>query len=136
MALDAARKAAALADADHVDPLNVPEDVHGDFVADVVVGGAVDAHFAQPASRLHVGLTEMSAARQRGQRGAQVSEADLHGLIAVGFARLDLHDGTRAHLQHGDRGHLSGFLVEDLGHAQLLAQQRFHDSSSAARVRL
>src|SRR5205807_6385162 len=46
--------------------------------------------------------------------------------VAVGVHGLHAHDGARPRFDHGHRGHLARLGVEDLGHAQLLAEDAFH----------
>ncbi|MPM75191.1 hypothetical protein SDC9_122182 [bioreactor metagenome] len=63
-----------------------------------------------------------------------ILEAELHGVVAVFFRCLLLHDGAGAGLDDGDRDDLSGF-VKDLRHADLLADNGlFHLISSLIKV--
>ena len=55
--------------------------------------------------------------------GFCVAEGDLHGAVAVGLGRLHLHDAARG---DPDDGHGHDAVVDpDLGHADLLADDRF-----------
>src|SRR5205823_5869001 len=56
-------------------------------------------------------------------------ERELHGVVAVRLARLHLHDRTRTGLDHRDRGDSPGLGVEDLRHAELLAEDAFGHQS-------
>ena len=56
--------------------------------------------------------------------GAHFAVAHLHGLVTVGLDGLLLHDGAGAGLNDGDRNDLA-VGVEQLGHAQLLADDTF-----------
>src|SRR5204862_3825629 len=54
---------------------------------------------------------------------------ELHGLVAVALVRADAGHRARAGLEHGDA--LDGaVLEEDLGHAELLGEDRGHDMAS------
>src|SRR5579884_3739089 len=54
----------------------------------------------------------------------RIAKADLDGRIAIAIWRLDLGDRAGASLNGRDRAH-DASLVEDLGHAELAAQQPF-----------
>ena len=53
-------------------------------------------------------------------------ERELHGVVAVGRLRLHLHDRARAGLDHGDGRDVARLRVEDLGHAELPAEDALH----------
>src|SRR3954447_11017395 len=57
---------------------------------------------------------------------ANLAVRDLDGVVAVDVGLLDRDHRTGAGLDHGDRGHLTGLLIEDLGHAQLLSDNALH----------
>ena len=49
-------------------------------------------------------------------------ECELDGVVAVGVRELHLHDRARPGLDHRDRGDSPGLGIEDLGHAELSAE--------------
>jgi len=54
------------------------------------------------------------------------TERGLHRCVAVGVCRLYLDDRTRTGLDNGHGRHHPGVGVEDLAHAELLAEDAFH----------
>ena len=77
-------------------PLDVPvtstffdlgERGHGLLVADLVLGGVLDAHLAQVAHRLDALLGEMASHGLVDLLGLDGAEAQLNGLVAVGGLR-------------------------------------------------
>ena len=53
-------------------------------------------------------------------------ERELDGLVAVGRLRAHRDDGAGPRLDHGDGVDVPGLLVEDLGHAELPAEDPLH----------
>ena len=60
---------------------------------------------------------------------ANLAVRDLDGVVAVDVGLLDRDHRTGAGLDHGDRGHLPGLLVEDLGHAKFFPDYSLHSVS-------
>src|SRR6185295_5591219 len=88
-------------------------------LARFLAGG--DLHFAAEARRRHVGLLEVARRRLVALRRVVFDQAQLHGLVAVRLRVLRLDDDAGAGLDH--RRRMDGAVrVEDLGHAQFLAE--------------
>jgi hypothetical protein len=97
----------------------------------------VQPHLAQDARRRDVGLLEVAGARL-GHVLLHGLEAELQRVVAVGRLAPDLDDRARPRLDHRDR-HVVAIVTEDLGHADLAADQRFlpghvSDSSNSPRA--
>ena len=66
-------------------------------------------------------LREMAALRLRDLAIGDRIPRELHGRVAVGVRRAHGDDRARAGLDHGDGRDGPDLLVEELGHAELLA---------------
>ena len=121
--LDDAGETLALADADDVDLVDIVERLDGERVTDCMLGGILDADLAQVAHGRYACLCEVALHGLVYLLFLDVTETDLHGLIAVGVGGLDLRDNAGASLDdgHGDDGVI---LSPDLRHAQLAAENR------------
>ena len=73
-------------------------------------------------------LAELAEARLGHLALGNRIEGELHGLVAVRVDRLDTNDRARARLDHRHRRHLARLRVEELGHAELLADDAFHSA--------
>ena len=124
VALDRALEALADADAGDLDLVARLEELDRDGLA---LDGAVDAaaELDQAAVRAEAGLREVAELGLRELPLGDRVERELHGVVAVRVGGLHLHDRARAGLDHGDRGDGAGLRVEDLGHAELLAEDAF-----------
>ena len=124
-ALDDALVAVALAGAGHVHEVALFEGVSLDDVAHVQLGGVLKVKLAQVLlgsnARLvqvaHLGLGQLTL--------GDILVAKLHSGVAFLFGCLLLHDDAGTRLDNGDGDHLA-VLVEDLRHADFLADDRFH----------
>src|SRR5690606_31540131 len=121
VALHDTRGALALARAGDVDLLAGLEDVGGDLLAEFVLGGVVGAQFDEVAARRDAGLLEVTRARLVHLARVDLPEPELHGGVAVLLRAADLGDDARPGLDDGHRND-PALIVEDLGHAELLAQ--------------
>ena len=132
-ALDDALIAVTLADAGHVHAIAHGEHGGVDLVAHVELGGVIQLELLQDAQDLagllavaHLGLGQLAL--------GNFLKSQLNGGVAVLFLGLLLHHGAGACLDDSDRDDLAGF-IEDLGHAQLLADNGlFHVYSSLIRL--
>ena len=124
VALDRALEALADPDPGDLDLVAGLEDLDGDGLA---LDGTVDAaaKLDEPAVRADAGLREVAELGLRQLRVRHCVVGELHGVVAVGRDRLDLHNGTRARRDHRDGGHDTGLRIEDLGHAELPAENAF-----------
>ena len=61
-------------------------------------------------------------------------ERELHGFVAVSAMGPNGDHRARPGLDHGDGLDVAGLLVEDLGHAELPAQDPFHAAASLSRA--
>src|SRR5690606_38637304 len=121
VALHDTRGALALARAGDLDLLAGLEDVGGDLLAEFVLGGVVGAQFDEVAARRDAGLLEVTRARLVHLARVDLPEPELHGGVAVLLRAADLGDDARPGLDDGHRND-PALIVEDLGHAELLAQ--------------
>ncbi len=123
VALHGAGEPLALGHGDGVDPLARAHDLGGELLADLVPTGVVEPELDEVPARLHAGGREMPLLRLVQRRGALDPPGDLQGGVALAFGRLHLHHAQRRDLE--DR-HRDGavVLVPDLGHADLLADDR------------
>ena len=89
--------------------------------------GAVDAaaELDEAAVGAEAGLREVPELGLRELPLGDRVERELHGVVAVGVDGLHLHDRARTGLDHGDGRHRTGLRVEDLRHAELLAEDSF-----------
>ena len=76
--------------------------------------------------RLGAGLEQMPSLGLRDLPLGHGLERELNRLVAVGLHRLHLNHGTRPRLDHGDNGYLPCLRIEDLGHADLPAEDSLH----------
>src|SRR5690606_4124219 len=124
VALHDAGEAFALGGAGHVGLLAGLEHVgHGDLLAELEPGHVGDPDLEQGPTRRHAGLGVVALQGLVDPVGVGFTERDLDGGVAVLLRRLDLDDAHRSCLDDGDGARL-GVLVEDLGHAQLLTDDR------------
>src|SRR5579864_300520 len=115
-----AGKALALGDAGHVHEFPGLEAIDQHAVAGLgIIGGIIEANFAQAAHGRDIGLLEVS---HHGLGDAlrldEFHKSELRGIVAVFFLGAPLHHNAGPGLQHRapNRGAIFG---EDLGHAQL-----------------
>ena len=113
-----------LRDTDDVDVLARRELLDGDLRAHLVGRRVVRSDLDEVLRRRDSTFREMSLHRLRNAGLFDVAEAKLHGGVAVAILGSDLRDDTRTGLNDGHRNG-TAFIGEDLGHAQLLAQDRF-----------
>src|SRR4051794_1985431 len=130
VALDRAREALADPDPRHLDPVARLEGLDGHRLARHQLARA--AELDQLAVR--AGVAELAEASLGHLALGDRIKRELHRLVAVRVDRLDAHDRARAGLDHRHRGHLARLLVEELGHAQFLAEDRFHGRSPSGQV--
>ena len=137
VALDHALEAVALADAGDVDELAGGEHVGLHLRAHLILGAVLELELLQDFFQLgDAGLFLVAGLRlgELALRNSLVTQ--LNGLIAVLLSALLLHDGAGAGLDHRNGDHASGF-IEDLGHADLFADDRFfHTGTSSYFKRL
>ena len=125
VALDNALIAVTLAGAGHVHEVALFEGVGLDDVAHVQLGGILQVKLAQVLLGCHAGLVQVAHLGLGQLALGNVLEAQLHGGVAFFFGCLLLHDNAGTRLDYGDGDHLAVF-VEDLRHADFLADDRFH----------
>src|SRR5690606_7257872 len=114
-------EALALGLAGDVDQLAGLERVGGDLLAEGVLGGVGGAHLDVVPARGQVVLAQVVAERLVDLARVDLPVAELDGGVAVGLRGPDARHDARTGLQ--DRhGHDLARFVEDLGHAELLAQ--------------
>src|SRR4051794_7006841 len=114
--------ALALAGADDVDLRDALEHLGGQLLADLVRRGVLRAQLDQVPARRHTRLGEVPTLGLVHLAGVDLAEAELDGRVAVHLGGAHLGDHARARLDDGHR-HDAVVLVEDLGHAQLLAEK-------------
>ena len=119
-----AGETAALADAGHVDPLAGGEHVGGDDLPELEAREIVDAQLGEVALRRTARGLEVTELRFVEPRGLGLAERDLHGGVAVALRRPELHDATGPGFDDAHRDD-PVLVVEDLGHAELSAQNPF-----------
>ena len=116
--------AGALADAGDVDEVARLEHVGAQLLAHLVVGGGIgvgEPQLGDVATRGDTGLGELARDGLVHLAGVDRAEGELHGVVAVVGLGTDLGDHVRPGLDDGDRDD-PVVLVEDLGHAELGAQ--------------
>ena len=123
-ALNGALVALALADAHDVDLVASGEHVSLQDVANVHGADVGQTELAQGLLGGHVGLIEVALGGLVHLLGGNFAVAQLHSLVAVALHGLLLHHGAGAGFDHGD-GNDPTALVEQLSHAQLLADDTF-----------
>src|SRR5580693_4946255 len=119
-----AREALALALACHVHVLAAGEDLGGDLLADRVLRRVVGAQLGNVPARGQAGLLEQPADRLGHLARVDLAKAELHGRVPVPVRSAHAGYHARPSLHDRDRHDLPG-LVEDLGHAELGAQDPF-----------
>ena len=87
-------------------------------------GEVVDAQLGEVLLRRTARGLEVAELRLVQTRGLGLTERDLHGRVAVALGRPELHDATRSGLDDAHR-YDPVRIVEDLGHAELSAQNPF-----------
>ena len=125
VALNNALVAVALADAGHVHTVAGGEDLGGELVAHLVLGAVVQTELLQ--NLLELGHAGLLLVADLGLGELALSNrliTQLNGLIAILLGGLLLHHGAGPGLDHGHRDHAAS-LIEDLGHADLFADDRF-----------
>ena len=120
----------ALADAGDVDALALFEDVGLENVADVEGGAVLEAELMQVLEVAGARLGQVAALGLGELALSDFLEAELDGVVALLVSRLLLDDDAGAGLDNGDRNDLAG-LIEDLRHADLLADDGFLHSISS-----
>src|SRR5690606_22205845 len=124
VALHHTGEAFALGGAGDVRLLAGLEDVgDGELLADLERGGVGDPDLEEHPAGSDAGLGVVALQRLVHPVGLDLAEGDLDGRVPGLLRRLDLHDADRPRLYDGDGARL-GVLVEDLGHAQLLTDDR------------
>ena len=121
MTLHGSGEALALAGSGDVDVCAVLEDLGGELLADLVVGGVRNAELHYVATRGHTSLGELAGSRLVHLARVDGAERELNGAVAVTLFGTDLGYDVRPSLHDGDRDN-PVVLVEDLGHAELGAQ--------------
>src|SRR3954469_20690967 len=130
VALDSALEALALRDARDLDLLAGLEGLDRDGLADGQLAGLV-AELDEVLHRRRVGLAQMAELGLGQVLFARGAERELHGLVAVAVERADARDGTGAGLENGDALD-AAVLQEQLGHPELLGEDRSHGSAREA----
>ena len=98
-----AGEALALGHGDGVDQLAGLEQVGGQLLAHLVVGGVVDPELDQPAAGVDPGLVEVALLGLGQGRCPPVAPGDLQGGVALALGGLDLHDPDRRDAHHRHR---------------------------------
>ena len=125
MTLNNALEAVALADAGDVNELTLSEDLGGQHVADLVLGAVLQSELLQNLLQLlDAGLLLMADLGLGHVLLFGVLKTQLNGIVAILLGGLLLHDGAGTGLNQGD-GHHTASLIEDLGHADLFADDCF-----------
>src|SRR5699024_9419380 len=97
---------------------------HGDLRADVVVRDRVRAHLDQVPTRGDLSCLEVTGYRLGDLAWIDLAVAELYRAVAVLVLCADSGDNARPGLDNGDRDD-PVVRVEDLSHAELLAQNAF-----------
>ena len=125
VALNNALIAVALADAGHVHTVAGGEDLGGELVAHLVLGAVVQTELFEHLLELsHTGLLLVAGLGLGELALSNGLITQLNGLIAILLGGLLLHHSAGPGLDHGHRDHAAS-LIEDLGHADLFADDRF-----------
>ena len=114
-------------------PIEMPETLissPGSNASTVTVSPTASATLAaeldEMAVRPDAGLLQMADLGLRELPLGDRVERELDGVVAVDVGRLHLDDRARPGLDHGHGRHHPGVGVEDLAHAELLAEDAFH----------
>src|SRR5699024_9051533 len=97
------------------------DDLDGDALASLVAGSIRNAALGDVAARGNAGLLEVARLRLVDLTWVDLTECDLDGLAAVDVLGAHLGYDTRPSLDNGNR-YDAVLVIEDLGHAELLAQ--------------
>ena len=124
-ALDDALIAMTLAGAGHVHKVTLFEGVSLNDVADVQLGGVIQVELTQVLLGGHASLVQVAHFGLGQLPLGNVLIAQLNSLIAFLIGSFLLDDGAGTRLDDGDGDDLAVF-VEDLRHANLLADDCFH----------
>ncbi len=124
MALDRALEALALGGAGDLHAAADLEGLDGDRLAELQLAGLV-AELDDGAHRRRVGLLEVAELGFGEVLLLRQPEGELHGFVAVALGGADRRHRARAGLEHGHARDAS-VLLEDLGHAELLGEDRGH----------
>src|SRR5699024_682374 len=124
VALHDTRVALALGGAGDVDDGAVGEHVHAHFLADLEGRGVGDPQLDQVPARGDPGLGVVAGDGLVDLARVDGAERQLHGLVAVPLCGAHLGHHARPRLDDGHRDD-PVVLVEDLGHAELVAQDAF-----------
>src|SRR5690606_7172867 len=127
--------ALALALASDVDVLAGFEGVIPQLLADLVIARVVRAALREVAARRDVVLTQVVAERLVDLPRVDLPVAELDGGVAVLLGGADAGHHARTGLDHGHRNQ-PVVRVEDLGHAELLAQDALDRLSDRKSTRL
>src|SRR5512133_2635663 len=130
VALDRALEALALRDARDLDPIALGERVGLERLADRQLARLV-AELDDVLERRRIGLLEVAELGLGDVLLLDGAERELHGLVAVALERADAGHRARPRLQDGDALH-APVLQEELGHAELLGEDRGHQVTRRA----
>ena len=101
--LHGAGESLALGHGDGVDQLPRLEEVGGQLLSDLVVGGVVEPELDQAAARVHARPVEMALLGLGQGRRPPVAPGHLEGRVALSLRRLDLDHPDRRHAHHRHR---------------------------------
>ena len=134
--LHGAGEALALGDGDGVHQLTGLEQVGGQLLADLVLGGVVEAQFDQAATGVDARLVVVALLGSGEGGGAAVAPGDLQRGVPLGLGGLHLHDPDRRDAQHRHRDR-PVLVVPDLCHSDFFAHDRLggHWSFSVSTLR-
>ncbi len=124
VALHATGEALTLRDCGGVDHLALFERVGEDLLADLVARDVVEAKLDELLARGDAGLLEVSEFGLGHGRVATHAPRDLHRGVTLFFGSLYLDDASWADAYHRHR-YGPVLVIPDLGHAHLLADDRF-----------
>src|SRR3954469_19578229 len=132
VALHDTGEALALGGADDVDLLAGLEELHGQFLAQLVGLGVGGAQLDKVAARGHAGLLEVAGQRLVHLARVDLAVADLDSGVAVAVSIEQLGNDVGVGLDDGHRDN-PVVLVPNLGHAELGAQQALHLAGKRSR---
>src|SRR5699024_11205530 len=104
-----------------INELNVVEDLHGDILSNLVTGDIVHTNLGDVAAGGHASLLEVTRQWLGHLTWVYFAEGDLDRVVASGLDGEQLGKHARYSFHDGDRDN-TVFLVEDLSHAELGAQ--------------
>ena len=108
----------------NVDESSRFEDIGGEFLTHLIVSSRIGIRktdFGDVATRRNTGLCEVASHRLSHFTGVDGAECDLDGVVAIGLFGANLGYDTRPSLDDSN-GDNPVLFVEDLGHAELIAQ--------------